>query len=115
MIPSVHRSPGAPDPWLARLEAWPFLRIERRGGAAVLYFCDGGRAIGTIDVRTGMLTVDVDPALVGPLLARDAQLHAAPGGVRLRAAGAGRSAAEALLRWRIDLERYAPQLRDASP
>jgi hypothetical protein len=100
---------------LARLEAWPFLRIEQRGTDAALYFGAGEQAIGLMDARTGMLTVHVGPEVIAPLLERHPQLQPAAGGVRLRATGAGRAAAEALLRWRIDLERFAPQLHNASP
>jgi hypothetical protein len=114
-IEPTRRSPAEPSRLLDRLDAWPFLRIEHRGAVATLYFCDGDQAIGTIDGRTGMLTVHADREVIAPLLERHPDLQASTCGVRVRATGAGYIAAEALLRWRIDLERFAPQLRDASP
>ena len=105
-----------PTRLLAHLAAWPFLRIEQRGANAALYFSPRHQAIGTVDVRTGTLTVDVGRDAVGPLLERHPQLQVTGGGVRLDVTEAEAApAAEALIRWRVDLERFAPQLRDASP
>jgi hypothetical protein len=101
---------------LRRLEAWPFLRIERRGMRAMLYGGDRDQAIGTVDVRTGVLTVAVRPEAVGALLERHPQLELVSAGVRLEVTDAERRVvAEAVLRWRIGLERFAPQMREASP
>jgi hypothetical protein len=100
---------------LARLEASPFLRIEQRGARGALYFGGQAQAVGVLDVRTGMLTVDVDREFIGGLRERHPQWQPTAGGVRLRANGVGLASAEALIRWRIDLERFAPQQRDAAP
>jgi hypothetical protein len=107
-----------PDPalLLRRLGAWPFLRIERHGVRAVLHGGDRDRVIGSVDVRTGTLTVDVGRGAIGPLVARHPEVEVVGGGVRLAVTDARRrAAAEALVRWRIDLERFAPQGREASP
>jgi hypothetical protein len=105
-----------PGRLLCRLDAWPLLRVERRGAHAVLYGGDRGLPIGTVDVRTGTLTVPVRSDLRGPLLASHPELEVANGGVRLEVTDAERRvAAEALVRWRIGLERFAPQEREASP
>jgi hypothetical protein len=110
------RAPAEPRRLLGRLDAWPFLRIERRGMRAVLYGGDRDQVIGTMDVRTGVLMVDVRPDAVGRLLGCHPQLQGVAGGVRLDVTDAGRGAlAEGLLRWRLGLERFAPQLREASP
>jgi hypothetical protein len=100
---------------MAHLEASPFLRIEQRGPRAALYVRSAQKAIGAVDLRSGMVSVEVDRELVAPLLERHPQLQTTTGGVRLSATGAGAVHAEALIRWRIDLELFAPQLRDASP
>jgi hypothetical protein len=105
-----------PGRLLRRLDALPFLRIERRGVRAVLYGADRDQRIGTVDVSTGTLTVDVGPDLRGPLLERHPELRLANGGVRLDVTDAARRvAAEDLVRWRIGLERFGPQWREASP
>jgi hypothetical protein len=113
--PSAEGSPAEPGGLLADLESVPLLRIERRGPVATLYVCGGQQAIGTFDLRSDTLTVDVDRDAIAPLLARHPELQATAGGVRVLATGAGVAAAEALIRWRIDLAWYAPQQRDASP
>jgi hypothetical protein len=99
---------------VARLEAWPFLRIQRRGTEVAL--CFGNQTIGTVDIRSGVLTVYVGGDLSSGLLERHPRLQVGVGGVRLNVTDAeGLHAAEALLRWRMDVGRFAPQWRDASP
>ena len=122
-MPSDLSFPSAADGSLAessrllrRLDAWPFLRIERHGRHALLYGGHRDRPIGTVDVRSGMLTVDVAPDLVGSVLERHPRLRVTDGGLRLGVTDAeSRAAAEALVRWRIGLDRFASQLRAASP
>ena len=105
-----------PGGLLRRLGAWAFLRVERRGMRAVLFAGDRDRPVGTVDLRTGTLTVDVGPDLVGPLLESHPELQATGGGVRLDVTDAERRAVgEAVVRWRIGLECFAPQWREASP
>ena len=105
-----------PGRLLRRLEDWPFLRIERRGVRAVLYEGDRDQPIGTVDLCTGTLTLEVRTDLRGTLLERHPQLQLTRSGVRLDVTDAQRCVtAEDLVRWRIGLERFAPQLREASP
>jgi hypothetical protein len=113
---SADGSLAEPRRLLRRLDSWPFVRIERRGVRAVLYGGVGDRVIGTLDVRTGMLTADLGPDLSRQLLENHPQLQGTSRGVCLGVTdAASRMAAEALVRWRIDVERFAPQWREASP
>jgi hypothetical protein len=105
-----------PSRLLRRLDASPYVRVDRRGVHAVLYGYDRDQPIGTVDVRTGTLTVDVPPDLLGQLLESHPGLQVTSGGVRLDVTDDERGrAAEALVRRRIDLERFGPQWREASP
>jgi hypothetical protein len=114
--PSADGSPAESSRLLRRLDAWPFLRIERRGQRAVLYGSVRHQVIGTLDLRTGTLTADVGPDLSRELRESHPRLQVTRRGVRLDVTDAGsRMAAEALVRWRVDLERFAPQWREASP
>jgi len=83
---------------LRDLGSWPFVRIERRGARAFLYGAVGGDRFGTLDLRTGALAVDLDA---------DVRVDVTD--------AASRRAAEALIRRRVDAERFMPQLRVASP
>jgi hypothetical protein len=98
--PSAAGSPSEARRLLRCLEMWPFLRIERRGLRAFLYGAVGGGLIGTLDLRAGTLRADVGPDLAVRVDLADA---------------ASRNAAEALLRRRVDRERFGPQQRMASP
>ena len=81
---------------LRSLASWPFLRVERRGARAFLYGDVTDQLFGTLDLSTGSLAVDR--------------------GVRLDLIdAASRVAAEALIRRRIDIECFMPQMRVASP
>jgi hypothetical protein len=109
-------SPAEPGRLLRRLDASPFIRVERRGRRAVLHVSDRDRVIGALDLWTGTLTAVVAPDLSRQLLAHDPRLQVTRRGVRVDVTDAGsRMAAEALVRWRVDLERFAPQWREASP
>jgi hypothetical protein len=78
------------------LRSWPFLRVERCGTRALLYGTMGDKLFGTVDLITGLLTVEHGACLdLGD--------------------AASRQAAEALIRRRIDAERFEPQQLDASP
>jgi hypothetical protein len=56
------------------------------------------------------------PDMVGPLLHEHERLRRTNDGVGVQVAdGAARRAAETLIRRRMELERYAPQMRNASP
>jgi hypothetical protein len=81
---------------LASFASWPFLRVERRGARALLYGAVRGDLFATLDLSTGALAVD--------------------GGARLDVLdGVSRHRAEALVRRHLACERFAPQLRVASP
>ena len=72
--------------------------------------------VGRLNLRTGTLTAEVEAATVRTLLATQPLLRMNRGGVRVDLIDAdSRRAAEALIRWQVDLERYAFQLRSASP
>jgi hypothetical protein len=82
----------------------------------VLHGASSGEVIGEVDVRTGTLTVIAGAQDVGALLTSHPRLRVTDGGVRLDVTDAGSFlAAKALVRWRLGLERFAPQVRDASP
>jgi hypothetical protein len=99
---------------LRRLDSWPSLGIERRTPRVILRVRD--LVIGTLNLETRALLVDVPPCTEGPLLEGHPQLRRTKDGVRVHVTDLdSRAAAEALLRWRIALERFAGQLRAASP
>ena len=115
-LPSSREPTTEAGKLLRRLESWPFLRIERRGACAVLHSGVADRVIGTLDLATGTLTTDLTRDLIHPLLEDHPRLQVTGGGVRLDVVDVGcRRAAEALVRWRIDVERFATQMHCASP
>jgi hypothetical protein len=62
------------------------------------------------------VSVTVPRDAAGPTLEGHSRLRGTADGVRVRVSdGDARTAAEALLRWRVELERFGPQLRAASP
>jgi hypothetical protein len=82
--------------FLHLLESWPFVRVVRRGRLAFLYGAATDELFCTLDLRTGSLAV--------------------AGEQRLDLADPGsRRTAEALIRRHVATERYAPQMREASP
>lgn len=81
---------------LRSLQSWPFVRVEQRGARAFLYGTVADDLFGTLDLVTGSLAAE-----------RGARLEVID--------AASRNAAEALIRRRIDGERFAPQQREASP
>ena len=114
--PSAQATPAEPIRLLEHIETWRSLRIEQRRTAAALYHRNRERAIGTLDMQTGTLTVDADRDVIGPLRERHSELQLTDRGVQLDVTdAAGLECAEALLRWRLDLERFGWQLRVASP
>jgi hypothetical protein len=95
---------------------WPSIRGERCGNCEILRSGVGDLVVGTLNVDTGVLTVSVPPDMLDAVREHRPQLEATQDGVRLDIVdGHSRRDAEALLRWRIDLERFGPQLRNASP
>jgi hypothetical protein len=111
---SGHGSPGEVEQLLHHLDSWPYLRIERRTDCAILRMHD--LVVGTLNLGMHALSVDAPPGAVGPRLESDPLLRRTTDGVGVRVTDSeSRAAAEKLLRWRVDLERFAPQLRAASP
>jgi hypothetical protein len=99
---------------LHRLDSWPYLGIERRTQRVILRVRD--LAVGTLNLDTGVVSVDVPPRSESPLLGGHPQWRRTKDGVRVHVTDLdSRTAAEALLRWRIGMERFAGQLRAASP
>jgi hypothetical protein len=114
---SVSRRPsGEPEELLRRLDSWAYLRTDLHDDRVTLRMRNGDTAIGTLNLETCALTASVPPAMVSLLLASRPQLRGTEDGVSVDVTDVNnRRAAEALLRWRIELDRFAPQLRNASP
>jgi len=101
---------------LRRVDAWPHARVERRGPRATVRDEAGGRALAVLELETGRLIAPLPRELVDT--ARDLHPLWRPtaGGVTVDLSSpAGPAAAEALLRWRLELELFAPQALAASP
>jgi hypothetical protein len=99
-----------------RISAWPFVRVDLRGDAAAVRSGVRDTFIARLDLRTGALTVFVLADMVDRLVATEPLLRVTCDGVRLDVSDAAtRRAGERVIRWRIDLERFSPQLREASP
>lgn len=106
--------PGEVEELLHHLDSWPYLHVERRPDCAILRVHD--LVVGTLNLVMHALSVNVPPDAVGPRLANDQLLRRTTDGVSVHVTGIeSRAAAETLLRWRVDLERFAPQLGVASP
>ena len=99
---------------LHRLASCPCLQIERCPDGVTFRVRD--LVVGRLDFRTHVLSVNVPPDRVPLLLAVHPLLVGTKDSVSLRVSDIdSRTAAEASLRWRIGLERFAHQLRAASP
>jgi hypothetical protein len=110
------RPPGELGELLDRVDSWPFVRLELWGHRVTLHSGVRDRLVGVLNLDTRVLTVNVPPDMVSPLPKQHQQPGARKDSVSVRVTDAdSRSAAEALMRWRIALVRFAPQLRDASP
>jgi hypothetical protein len=97
-----------------RLDSWPYLRTERRTQRVILRVRD--LVIGTLNLETHSLSVNVPPDSVALLLESRPQLRRTEDGLSVHVTDPhSRASAEALLRWRIELERFAGQLGAASP
>jgi hypothetical protein len=108
------RYPGEVEELLHHLDSWPYLHIERRTDCAILRTRD--LVVGTLNLVMRALSVNVPPDAVGPRLESDPLLRRTTGGVSVHVTDIeSRTAAEALVRWRVGLERFAWQLRAASP
>jgi hypothetical protein len=102
------------DEFLRRLDSWAYLRIERRPGCVILRVRD--LVVGTVNPASQIVSVDVPAGMVDRLLHAHPQVRETKDGMSVHVSDLdSRAAAEALLRWRIDLERFGPQLLAASP
>jgi hypothetical protein len=108
------RSAGDVEELLHRLDSWPYLNVERRTDCAILRMRN--LVVGTLDLGMHTLSLNVPADAVGPMLEGDPRLRRTTGGVRVHVTDTeSRTAAETLVRRRVDLERFAWQLRAASP
>jgi hypothetical protein len=99
-----------------RVSAWLFVRVELRGEDAAVHSGVRDACVARLDLGTGALTAFVVVDLVGALLETEPLLRVTRDGVGLDVIDAdSRRAGERLLRWRIELERFRPQLGEASP
>jgi hypothetical protein len=90
---------------LRHLDSWLYLDVDRRTDRVILRV--GDEVVGTLDTANRALVVNVPRGMV---------LRGTQDGVSVRVSDAdSRTAAESLLRRRIDLERFSSQLRVASP
>jgi hypothetical protein len=102
------------DDFLRRLDSLTYLIIERRPGRVILRVRE--LVVGDLDLATRVLSVDVPGEMLGPLLQAHPHLQETKDGVSVRVTDLdSRAAAEALVRWRIELERFGGQLLAASP
>jgi hypothetical protein len=101
---------------LARISSWPSVRVDRRGDDAAVYSGVRNTRIARLNLRTGLLTAFVDADTGCAITAADPRLRLTPDGVRLNVSTTDSCMrGERLMRWRLDLERFDAQLREASP
>jgi hypothetical protein len=115
-IPSQCRQLDAAHALLDRICTWPSVRVDVRGDDAEVHsgVCD--TCIARLDLRTGALTAFVAADQASTIVEAEPLLRLTGDGVRLNVNSTGtRTTGERLMRWRIDLERFGPQLREASP
>jgi hypothetical protein len=99
-----------------RVSLWPSVRVEVRGDDAAVYSGARDTFVARIGLATSTLTVFVVADMTRTLIATEPLLRPTRDGVRLDVHDAdSRKAGERLIRWRIDLERFGPQWREASP
>jgi hypothetical protein len=95
---------------------WPYVRVDVQGDDAGINSGIPRTCVARLRVDTGALTVFVSAEEVTTLLATEPLIRRSSEGVYLGVHDTdSRTAGERLLRWRLDLERFAPQLRAASP
>jgi hypothetical protein len=99
-----------------RVRLWPFARIEAQGACTTIHSGVGDACIARLDLTTGALAVFVAADQARLLAQSEPRARATRDGVRLDVRDADSGAAgERMLRWRIDLVRFRPQMADASP
>jgi hypothetical protein len=101
---------------LRRVRIWPYVRVDVRGNQAAIYSGLPETCVASLNLETDALTVFVGAEEGTPLVEAEPLLRRTSEGVHLGVHDTGsRTAGERALRWRIDLERFGPQLRAASP
>jgi hypothetical protein len=101
---------------LEHVEEWPTLRVRPRGDHVSLRAPPDDHEIATLDLRTGVLEVEVPADDVVDCVRVRPRLRGAPGGLAVEVVDAeGLAVAEWLLRRRGMVERHAAQYRNASP
>jgi hypothetical protein len=99
-----------------RIRSWPFVRIEQRGDRVAIRGGVRDTSLARLDLGSSTLTIFVVADLLPALVATEPLLRRTDDGVRLALSDAtSLDTGERLLRWRVDLERFGPQLREASP
>ncbi|HEY6762153.1 MAG TPA: hypothetical protein VI318_21825 [Baekduia sp.] len=99
-----------------RVRMWPFVRVTIEADSAALHSGVRDTFIARLDLRTGGLTAYVAGDQGRPLVAAEPLARSTRNGVRIEVVDAeSRRAGERLIRWRIDLERFGVQFREASP
>jgi hypothetical protein len=105
---------GEVEELLHHLDSWPYLHIERQSDCAILRMHD--LVVGKLNLAMRAVSVNVPPDATGPRLASDPLVRRTTDGISVHVTDIeSRTTAETLLRWRVDLERFAPQLGVASP
>jgi hypothetical protein len=99
-----------------RVSRLPSVRVELRGDEIAIYSGPGETLVARVGLATGAVTVFVGADAAPRLAAGRPPVRVTRDGVGLDVRDADdREAAEWLIRWRIDLERFGPQWREASP
>jgi hypothetical protein len=115
--PDTHARTPAPAELadlLHHLDSWPNVHMERWPDGVTFRVRDV--VIGTLELGTRTLSVNIPADKVRVLLSGHPQLVGMKDGVTLHVVDTdSRTTAEALLRWRTNLERFSPQLLAASP
>jgi hypothetical protein len=115
-IPSPSQPLDAAQALLRRICTWPSVRVDLRGDDAALHSGVHDACIARLNLRTGALTAFVAADQVSTIVDAEPLLRLTGDGVRLNVNSTGtRTTGERLMRWRVDLERFGPQMREASP
>jgi hypothetical protein len=117
----MHTAPTNPrqsDPraLLRGISVSPFVRVDLHGDHATVRTRVRDTRIARLNVETGALTVFAVVAMARSVVRTQPQLRLTRDGVSVHVSDPdSRTAAERLIRWRIDVERFGPQLHTASP
>ncbi|HMJ34911.1 MAG TPA: hypothetical protein VK501_13445 [Baekduia sp.] len=99
-----------------RVRMWPFVRVDLEADGAALHSGVRDTFIARLDLLTGGLTAFVAADMARSVVATEPLVRLTRHGVRIDVVDVdSRQAGERLIRWRIDLERFGVQFREASP